>query len=235
MARNKHSPKEKTAFTRTASIMVENNIIQARNKYIRNVLEPWDKNMDWVLQRLFPEHILNYLRIGYEHTTNQARARTFCSWSILSNVSLQVRADFWHEQKILPPREEYMFDPKLVVPKLVMHCIRVREILYDYAKVSHVFNWFNHCSSSAIAMRNYCPWIQTVLPGGYHSCIEGTRFREPDNIGSILDLVKEVAYIMGRANLIQTDTPNKNKQGVTLYFSPTTFNEISISDYLMEC
>jgi|SRR5579864_1565998 len=233
--RKKHPIKEKTAFTRTATTMVEHNILLARSKYMHSMIDPWDKNMDWILRRLFPGHILEYLRIGYEHTSDYARSHNFCSWNILSDVTLQVKADFWHKQKMLPPREEYKSDPKIAVPELVAYCMSVREILFNYAKVSHVFEWFNNCGSSAVAMRSYCPWIQTVLPSEYHHCMEGTKFREPGGLASMLNLIKEVSGIMGRANLIQNDIPNKNKQELTLYFNPTTINTIHVPSYVMEC
>jgi hypothetical protein len=226
----------KTALPREASNLVEFNINKARNNYIDHVVEPWDKSMDWIMEQCFPKHVLNACKLGYQFTTDTVRRHNSLSLRILSNVSLQVGGKYLDDvAKILPPKEEYLIGPaETCLPKLVEHCHRIRQILYDYAKVLHVFEWFNTCGSSAISLRSYCPWIQTVLPGQYHSHIEGARFREPDGLAPMLDLIREVAGIMGRALLIQGEVGDRPKQSVNLYFVATTVNGIAVPAYTME-
>jgi hypothetical protein len=226
--------KQKTALPRNVCNEVGFNINKARNRYINHVIEPWDKSVDWIMERCFPEHVLNACRSGYEFTIDGVRRHNSFSLEIMSDVSLQAEGKYLEVAGILPPREEHLIgSAETCLPQLVEQCHRVRQILYDYAKVVHVFEWFNTCGSSAIALRNYCPWIQTVLPGQYHSYIEGTRFREPDGLAPMLDLIREVAGIMGRALLIQHEV-DRPKHGVQLYFKSTTVNDIIVPGYTME-
>jgi hypothetical protein len=226
--------KGKSALPRDACHAVERNITLACNKYINHVVE-WDKSMDWIMERCFPEEVLGACKLGYQFTTNAVRSYNSFSLKILSDVELQVGGKYFDTAKMLPPREEYLIGPvEECLPELVKYCVHVRQILYDYAKVAHVFKWFNICGSSAIALRSYCPWIQTVLPGQYHSHIEGTRFREPNGLAPMLGLIREVAGIMGRALLIQCEA-GRPKHSVCLYFRATSVNHIDMPGYTMEC
>ncbi len=225
---------EKWALPQFVTIGVKTNIAMGCNLYISHMVGPWTKPIDWIMKRCYPEEVLAICKLGYQHTTDAVRRHNTFSIKPLSDVRVECIGQYSEAMSILPPHEGYQIEVSVAVPELVEYCTRVRAILYDYAKVLHVFEWFNKNASGA-AMRTYCPWIQSIVPSEYHHLLEGTRFREPAGLASILNLTKEVAGIMTRTLLIQHEAPDTPKQGISITFSLTSVNNIQIPGYFIRC
>jgi hypothetical protein len=227
--------KEKTAFPTKVTSAIERNIIQARNNYIAHMVEPWDKPLDWIIEQLFPEYVLRACEEGYKFTTDSVKRYNSTDIDVTSDVRIAMDRQYLDRVNMLPPNNDYQGKVEEIIPELVELCNKVRGILFDYAKVSYVFNWFNTSGVSPVAIRNYCPWIRSLLPNEYLPLIEGNRFREPNKLATILDLIKETSSIMSRALLIQGTLQGRIKQGVTFRFEQTTVNGIDVPHYVMEC
>lgn len=219
-----------TVFPWKVTEEIKGNIIRGRNKYIFQMVEPWDKSNEWILEQLFPEEILTWCKRGFESSTDYVGRYNQCDYPITSDVKFNLGHVTLCKLGMLPPSNK--FQREEFIPELVNYCNHIRAILYDYAKVSHVFNWLNESRISEAAIVNYCPWVKSLLPT-FHK-IKGSRYREPQFLATKLDLIKEVAGIMTKALLVQGET-NTPKQGVMLTFQKSTVNGIEIPEYKHEC
>jgi hypothetical protein len=226
--------KEKTAFPTKATNTVALNIIKARNNYIAHMVEPWDKPIDWIVELLFPDYVLNACQEGYKYTTDSVKRYNSTDINVTSDVHISVDRHYLDRVKMLPPYNDYQGKVEELIPELVELANKVRGILFDFAKVSHVFDWFNNSGVTPVAIRNYCPWIRSLLPNECLPLIEGYRFREPNKLATMLDLIKETSSIMNRALLIQ-GVPTKDKHGFSISFNNVNINGINVPHYVMEC
>ena len=199
-------------------------IITARNRYIAQMCH-WNQSATQVLTSLFDKETLAACKTGWDHCTDYNRIGKPI-YDLPSNVTISLPCE---HLELLSPRAEYMRPPFLALPLLASYCQQVRDIMFNFAKVEHVFKWFNEDNASAAALRSYCPWVMSLMQTTDHKYFTSERFKEPDKLGKMLPLIREAAGTMAAALLIQGDPPGQlEMEGMTLTFTVTKIDEIMV-------
>lgn len=203
---------KKTALTVGISNEIERAIDRACARYIGTMLS-WDKPAWWFVERAFDEAVLQGCREGYKYS----KEKTFVAEYLLGADVIRIRE--WKAWKMLAPDAEYMHVTD-TIPELMTYCLQVREIIAQFARVRHVFNWLNRSCWGGEAICNYAPWVR--------SCVNSfpvsnyVRLKEPDRLAPMLSLIREAATTMATAMLIHDDPEGRSKHRFELQFKAHT-------------
>jgi hypothetical protein len=200
-------------------------ISTARNRVIDATIH-WEHDMLWLLERMFSVDTLEACKRGYNACSYTHRLGS-TSYRVDTSCML-----FWSGAtfNMLAP----CLETGSLMPDQLNHFVaEVRNQVYKFAKVSHVYNWFTMQKVNLATMREYCPWLMSLVKHELHGEFTG-RVTEPNGIGPMLPLIREVAVIMATAFLVPNQQPKAKKLQFSLQFDGYYVDRISVSPFTLE-
>jgi hypothetical protein len=193
----------------------------ARNRVIAHV--DWDHDMLWFLEHTCLPETLEVCRHGYQLCSPIHQIGT-TSYKVANNVNLNWKgADF----NILAP------DKIGEIPhELKLFIYEIQGIFLKFAKVAYVYNWFVEHNANFATMRNYCPWIMSLVKHELHGKFNG-RVSELKGLGPMLPYIREAAVTMTEAFLAPEKVTSQKHQ-FNLQFYGTTVDMIIVPDLNLE-
>jgi hypothetical protein len=216
--RKKREPAPKGALTRNAIAFALTGIQDLRDRVLDNMTS-FDHAPEQVITWMFNEDVLDTLRNGYPLINESARSFSRnVEYRISPYTTLMLRINAWEGAKCLAPDPNWYRAHPDQAP-LLTYIAAVDETRDRFAVVKHVLEWFQW-NATAGALRHYFPAVLSLLPVEYHSEVSnaGGAFREPNNLGPMLPLIREAAVTVANALMIRHDIEKRTEQGLIFRF-----------------